>query len=154
LRIKAVPLTSGNVTPGKEQPGGTTWRWNGKPAGWPHDPATHDPDPAAAVRDGVKRRHQDRRAARIAVYTAARDAGMDKKQAAAAVGVSWNNAGREYESIYKDLVAARERQPGSYQPAPGVIVAGLHEEIASFSPGHAALVAEFNAKHPSTVRSA
>jgi len=108
MRITAIPLTSGNVTPGKEQPGTRTWRWNGKPEGWPYDPATHDPAPGTAVREGVNQRHQDKRAKRIERYIQARDGGMDKKEAAAEVKVSWKNAGREYESVYEDIVAARE----------------------------------------------
>jgi len=108
VRIMAIPLTSGNVTPGKEQPGGRTWRWNGKPPGWPYDPATHDPAPGTAVREGVNHRKQDERAKRIERYIQARDKGLDNKEAAAEVGVSWNNAGREYESVYRDVVAGRE----------------------------------------------
>ena len=44
MRIVATPLTSGNATPGKEQPGGY-YRFQRDPTWTPNDPRYRDPEP-------------------------------------------------------------------------------------------------------------
>lgn len=96
MRIQVTPLTSGQVTPGYEQLG-RPYRWNGKPPGWPFDPATHD------ERDGHHHNADAGNAARIrnrkqrlAEFTAHRDQGASVAAAGRLVGISPKTA-RDYE---------------------------------------------------------
>ena len=89
MRIIATPLTSGPVTPGLEERGGkTTWRWRGKPPGWPFDPATHDDTRPARTADAERRaaaKDQRKQAFAAALATglsvpqASREVGIDQK---------------------------------------------------------------------------
>ena len=60
----------------------------------------------------------ERRRERMARYNQARCGGLDKKLAAAVVGVSWNNAGREYESAFGDKPWAGKPPGHDWQPHP------------------------------------
>ena len=97
MRIQGTPVASGNVAPGKEQPGGRTWRWRGKPPGWPFDPATHE-DTGMQPRNAFRSQHG--RAERHRIYDEARDAGQDEAQAAQAAGIALST-GRDYEREYQ-----------------------------------------------------
>lgn len=96
MRFQATPLTSGNVTPGKEQPGTRTWRWHGKPPGWPFDPATHDDKGTRESPKGGAVARSAQREANIKLFAAARAEGLGVMAAGARVGVKAKTA-RRYE---------------------------------------------------------
>ena len=76
-------LTSGPITAG---PGETTWRWQGKPAGWPHDPATHDPLVRPARTSDAERRATAKQQKKR-VFAAALDEGLSVAAAARRAGI-------------------------------------------------------------------
>ena len=79
------------------------------------------------------------RAARLALFAAARAEGASVAEAGRAAGVTPTTA----KAYRRELEQA---SGGEQQPEPREIVAALHGQIAAQSPGHAALVAEFEAR--------
>ena len=111
------------------------YRYHKRP-GWPYDPASRDPDqrlPAGATKAKADKEK------RMIVFTAAREKeGLGVEEAARKAGVASRTAGR-----YEDERLERRLPPEGEGLSPREIAAGLHAEIAAWSPEHARLVAAF-----------
>lgn len=135
--FKVVASTMGRSTPATvsvDADSGESgyYRWHKMPGWVPNDPRCRRPEapsgPAALKAD---------KAARLAEFAGHLERGLTAQQAGTLMGLAAKTA-RTYERELQE----RQRREAA-EPGPQEITRRLHEQIASQSPEHAVLVAEF-----------
>lgn len=112
--IQGTPVGMGSITPGPLALTGTTgWRHQGRPAGWPYDPATHEPPEEESTRTPDAERRAEAKQAKKDAFAAALAEGLSVPKASARAGIDPKTGYGYRNELRIEQAAAGGRGAGS-----------------------------------------